>query len=238
MAPIAAPLLSAKISVPPVRHPLVLRRHLHERLNQGLQCKLTLVSAPAGYGKTTLLAEWAASAPLPATWLALDAEDNNPGDFCAYFWVALNRVVDGPGWPEVTALADLPPQAALQRLLFSLEQAAQPLALVLDDYQVIRSLEIHQALAAFLDRLPPHIHLFVATRKDPPIPLARLRAQGELVEVRSEHLRLSTAESAEFLDQKMGLLDVIHNLGLTLVAVHSLGTSPSEAGTYSKGDLR
>lgn len=205
MVPTAAPILSAKISVPPVRPPLVLRRHLHERLNQGLQCKLTLVSAPAGYGKTTLLAEWAASAPLPTAWLSLDVEDNTPGDFCAYFWAALNRVVDAPGWPEVAALADLPPQAALQRLLLSLEQAVQPLVLVLDDYHVIRSPEIHQALAAFLDHLPPYIHLFIATRKDPPVPLARLRAQGELVEVRSEHLRFSTVESAEFLDQKMGL---------------------------------
>lgn len=201
----AAPLFSAKFCPPPVRPPLVLRPRLHARLDQGLERKLTLISAPAGYGKTTLLAEWAAAAALPLAWLALEADDNDPGRFSLCVWSALDGKLDVPGWPAAAALTELPPKAAMLRLVYSLEAAPRPLALVLDDYHLLHNPELHQATAALIEHLPPQVHLYIATRKDPPIPLARLRSLGELVEVRQEHLRFTLEESASFLREKMGL---------------------------------
>lgn len=201
----AAPLFSTKFCPPPVRPPLVLRPRLHQRLDQGLERKLTLVSAPAGYGKTTLLAEWAATIPLPVAWLALDADDNDPGRFSLCVWSALDGRLDLPGWPAAADLAELPPRAAMLRLVYSLESSPTPLALVLDDYHLLQSPELHRATAALVEHLPPQVHLYIATRKDPPIPLARLRSLGELVEVRQEHLRFTPDESASFLREKMGL---------------------------------
>lgn len=201
----AMQLFNAKCSPPPVRPPLVSRPELLRRLNQGLERKLTLVSAPAGYGKTTLLAEWAGMASVPVAWLALDDEDNDPGRFSAYIWSALGRLIPSEEWPDLADLRDLTPHAALQRLLVSLEASTQPLALVLDDYHLLKNPALHKALASFLDRLPHHLHLLISTRKDPPVPLARLRACGELVEVRAGHLRFSPSESRAFLEQKMGL---------------------------------
>lgn len=205
MSPTSAPLFSTRITPPPVRAPLVARPRLLQRMNQGLQRRLTLVSAPAGYGKTTLLAEWAAGVPLPVAWLALDDGDNDPGRFTASLWASIQRVFNGPDWPALADLAELPPEAALQHMLLSLAQAGQPLALVWDDYHALRSPALHQAVAAFVDHLPAHLHLVIATRRDPPIPLARLRAQDELVEVRAEQLRFSPEESADFLERRMGL---------------------------------
>jgi LuxR family maltose regulon positive regulatory protein len=178
---------------------------LYQRLNQGLQSRLTLVSAPAGYGKTTLLAEWAASVAVPLAWLALDGEDNHPAGFFAYLWAALGHISAFPDDAVEPVVGDLSIQTALRRLILLLERADQPLILVLDDYHVIRSPEIHQALALFLDRLPPNLHLVIATRKDPPLPLARMRVRDELVEIRAEHLRFSQEESAQFLQEKMNL---------------------------------
>lgn len=191
---------NAKFYPPAPRPTLVSRPHLLRRLDLGLQGRLALISAPAGYGKTTLLAEWCMEAPLPVAWLSLDEQDDDPGAFCNDIRSALQRA----GWEGDGSLSDLPLQAALLRLL-PIEQADRPLALVLDDYHVLRNTSIHQALAALIERLPAHLHLFIATRKDPPIPLARLRSSGALVELRAGHLRFSPAESAVFLEQKMGL---------------------------------
>lgn len=202
---IASPLFRARFSPPATRPPLISRPQLLRRLDQGLQGKLTLISAPAGYGKTTLLAEWCTVSPAPVAWISLEAGDNDPAQFNQCLRAALENTAQAAGRIAAEDPGDLPLEAALQRLLADLDAAAQPLALVFDDYHLIKNPGLHQALAAMLDNLPAHLHLYLATRKDPPIPLARLRSLGQLVEVRARHLRFSAAESADFLEQKMGL---------------------------------
>jgi len=176
------------------------RPRLVQRLMDGLRGSLTLVSAPPGFGKTTLLAEWAASEARPIAWIALDGGDDDPGRFVAnlaYAFAPLLKTGDLP--------ASLPPQAALETLLGALNKLDSETALVLDDYHVIQSAAVHALLASLLEHLPARLRLVIATRADPPIPLARLRARGELTELRGEDLRFTHEEAAQFLRGGMGL---------------------------------
>ena len=203
------PLLATKLHMPRPRTHLVPRAHLIERLQQGVERALTLVSAPAGFGKTTLLAQWFAQSSTPVAWLSLEAEDNDPTRFLAYLIAALQTL--GPQIGS-TALALLrtpqPPSpevvlAVLTNDLISRETGA--FVLVLDDYHLITADPIHRGMAFLLEHLPPHMHLILATRADPPLPLARLRAQGQLCEVRTADLRFGAAEASAFLQEVMGL---------------------------------
>jgi len=202
------PLLATKLYIPPVRPELVPRPRLIERLNAGLHRKLTLISAPAGFGKTTLVSEWAAGCDQPAAWLSLDEGDNDPTHFWAYFIAALQTVQADVGEAALMAFQSPQPppmEAVLTALINELAAVPNPFVLVLDDYHVIEAQPIHSAFAFLLDHLPPQMHLVIATRADPSLPLARLRGRGQLAELREADLRFTTDEAAAFLNQVMGL---------------------------------
>ncbi len=170
---------------------------------------MTLVSAPAGFGKSTLLAEWLAAAETDGravAWLSLDAGDNDPGLFWTYVAAALNAAAPEPGMSGfVEAARPTSSQEALTVLLNDLAVLDRDVALVLDDYHVIESREVHDGIAFLLDHMPSNLHLFLASRADPPLPLARLRARGELVEVRAADLRFSSGEASAYLTSVMNL---------------------------------
>ena len=204
-----APLLATKLHLPHPRAQLVPRSHLVERLQQGVAGILTLVSAPAGYGKTTLLAQWLASTRAPVAWLSLEPEDNEPTRFLTYVIAAL-QTLDPHLGARALALLGLPqpeePATVLTLLANDLiGWQGEDFALVLDDYHVITAAPIHRTLTHLVEHLPPQMHLILATRSDPPLPLARLRARGQLTELRAAELSFGAAEADTFLAEVMGL---------------------------------
>jgi LuxR family maltose regulon positive regulatory protein len=208
----ALPLLQSKVFVPPTRPALVPRPHLLDRLNEGLYRKLTLISAPAGFGKTTLVSEWlAAPKGLPerrAAWLSLDERDSDPARFLAYLVAALQTIAPRIGEGLVGALQTPQPpptELILTPLLNEITALPDKFILVLDDYHLIDAKPVDKALTFLLEHLPPQMHLVIATREDPQLPLARLRAQGQLTELRACDLRFAPSEAATFLNQVMGL---------------------------------
>jgi LuxR family maltose regulon positive regulatory protein len=204
------PLLTTKLYFPPARASLVPRPRLVARLQDGLQGTLTLLSAPAGSGKTMLLSEWrlGPGAGVPAAWLTLDAGDNNPALFLQYLCAALDSVQPGLAQQTAPLLGSGEPpriEAVLTLLVNLLSQAEQDFVLVLDDYHLIEETSLHGTLAFLLEHRPPRLHLALLTRADPALPLARLRARGQLTELRAEHLRFTNEEAAAFLNRVMGL---------------------------------
>ena len=201
-------ILATKLYIPPPRRKVVLRPHLIERLNEGLHRKLTLVSAPAGFGKTTLVSGWVAGCERPTAWLSLDEGDNDPIRFLTYLVAALQTITANIGEAVLGMLQSPqppPPEAILTALLNDMTTIRDHFVLVFDDYHVIDAKPVDQALTFLLDHLPPHMHLVIATREDPPLPLARLRVGGQLTEVRVRDLRFTHSEAAVFLNQMMGL---------------------------------
>jgi LuxR family transcriptional regulator, maltose regulon positive regulatory protein len=202
------PILATKLYRPLPRPNVVLRSRLIERLNQGLRSKLTLISAPAGFGKTTLVGEWLASCDRASAWLSLEEGDSDPTRFLTYLVAALRTIVPTIGQGVLGALhAPQPPpiESLLTILLNELARSPDHGVLALDDYHVIAAKSVDRALTFLLDYLPPQMHLVIATREDPHLPLARLRARGHLTELRAADLRFTPAEAAEFLTQVMGL---------------------------------
>ena len=207
----AGPLLETKLHIPRWRRSLVARPRLSERLSRGAESALTLVSAPAGFGKTTLLAEWLAVAAADGrsvAWLSLDQRDNDPALFWTYLVAALNTGAPGGGAGALSL--PQPPQppneAGLVALLNDLDAISNDVVLVLDDYHVIDARDVQDAMAFLLEHLPPQIHLVIASRADPPLPLARLRGRGELAEIRAADLRFTPGEAAAYLNEVMGLV--------------------------------
>src|SRR6266568_3805647 len=205
------PLLATKLHRPLPRAHLVRRPQLAERLTQGVMGPLTLVSAPAGFGKTTLLAQWLAESGMPVAWLSLEPGDSEPVRFLSYLIAALQTLEPHLGAKALTLL-QMPHPAAAETVLTLLTndvgshgRDGGDFALVLDDYHVIDAKPIDHALTFLLDHLPPQLHLVIATREDPALPLARLRVGGHLTEVRAVDLRFTPSEAAEFLNQGMGL---------------------------------
>ena len=201
-------LLTTKLYVPPPRPNLVRRPRLIERLNAGLGRKLTLVSAPAGFGKTTLVSKWLSGLERPSAWLSLDGGDNDLARFLTYIFTALERL--DPSLGQATqAFLRTPQLPDLETLLCPLinEIAAldTSLVLVLDDYHAIALSEIHSAISFLLEHMPLNMHLVIATREDLPLSLARQRAQGQMTEIRGGDLRFTEAEAATFLNETMGL---------------------------------
>ena len=204
----AARLLRTKLFVPQVHAELVARPRLLTRLDAGHRCKLTLISAPAGFGKTTLLSTWIAERDEPVAWVSLDDRDNDPPRFWAYVIAGLQSV-----WPDVgeTASAMLhapqapPIQGILTELLNDVAEQKEAVALVLDDYHAITDDDIHAALTFLLENAPPQLHLIIASRTDPPLSLPLLRARRQLVELRAADLRFTIEEAEAFFDQMEGL---------------------------------
>ncbi|HET8628338.1 MAG TPA: LuxR C-terminal-related transcriptional regulator [Thermomicrobiales bacterium] len=209
------PLLATKLYLPPPRPGLVRRPRLTARLDAGLRGPLTLLVAPAGFGKTTLLADWRAAtsedsdtARWPVAWLALDAADDDLARFLRYVVAALQTLRPDLGRAALAGLrAPQPPpvEALVTPLLNDLAALPGDVVLVLDDYHVIADPAIHRALAFLLDHLPPRVHLVIASRAEPPLPLARLRARGQLAELRAAELRCTAEEAAAFLTGTMGV---------------------------------
>ncbi|MBN1287783.1 MAG: AAA family ATPase [Anaerolineae bacterium] len=202
--------LLTKLYIPPAHPGAVERPRLFARLDAGMACKLTLLSAPAGAGKTTLISAWLRRSGAPAAWLSLDERDNDFARFLTYLVAAIQTRAPGAGADALT-LAPLhtprpaPVETALSVLVNDLAGFASPIVLVLDDYHVIQAQAVHAALAFLLDHMPPQMHLYLATRADPPLPLARLRGRAQLVEVRAADLRFNQEETAAFLNRTMGL---------------------------------
>lgn len=202
------PILATKLHMPLSRQGRVRRLSLVQRLNEGLQGKMTLISAPAGFGKTTLLCEWVASSGRPAAWLSLDDGDNAPVRFLVHLIAALQTVAPEIGSRILPALQSVHPppvDAVLPELFHDLGALPNTVILVMDDYHVLDAPQVHTALSFLLNHLPPQLHLAVATREDPDLPLARLRAQGQLTELRAADLRFALPEVTEFLNRVMAL---------------------------------
>jgi LuxR family maltose regulon positive regulatory protein len=201
-------LLKTKLYLPQVKSSRVSRQRLLSKLEGISEHKLLLVSAPAGFGKTSLLAEWAAQTELLVGWLSLDSEDNDPNRFLRYLCAALDSAQDGIANTARTLLETVQmvsPQTAITVLLKDLEAAAEPVVLVLDDYQFITTPAIHDGLTYFLERAGQNLHLVIASRIDPPLSLARMRVEDELLEVRTDDLRFTLEECAEYFGRVMGL---------------------------------
>jgi len=216
-------LLRTKLSVPPLRASLVPRPQLIEHLDQGLQLghKLTLISAPAGFGKTTLVCEWMGNLRLDTAkesqinnriaWLSLDEDDNDPVRFLAYFVTALKQVEEIETTFGDAALSMLrapqppPTKVILSSLINEVSDIPCKIVLVLDDYHSIESASVDDALTFLLENQPPQMHLIIATRDDPNLNISRLRVRDQLTELRAADLRFSASEAAEFLNQVMGL---------------------------------
>ena len=199
-------LLTSKLHPPRRRRTLVARPRLRDLATRNRPRALTLVSAPAGFGKSTLVADWYGDDHTTA-WLSLDASDNDPERFWTYVIAALATVTS-----DLSAEADAllhrpgaPLENVVATLINDLETASQDIVLVLDDYHVINAPEIHQSITFLLEHLPPQISLVIATRADPPLPLASLRAGGDLLEVRAADLRFTASEAAEYLNDAMDL---------------------------------
>ncbi len=241
-------LLATKFFIPSSPHALLHRPRLIALLNMSLECPLTLVSAPAGFGKTTLLSNWVHSLPPERTrvaWVSLDEGDNEPVLFWRYVLTALDNQEPGLSTQLVTYLQtqQAPPlHSVLQALINRLAEQSEQFILILDDYHLVTDQAIHTTLTYFVEHLPPQLHLLLATRADPPLPLSLLRARGRLLELRTDDLRCQPDEAVAFLKQMVSMQfpeDVVERVasrtegwlvGLQLVAL-------SLQGRASPGDL-
>ncbi len=202
----ARTLPDTKFYVPRPRESLVRRDRLSERLRRATQAKLTLISAPPGFGKTTLLAAWLASVSddLVPVWVSLDPTDNESNAFWVSAATALSRAV--PAANETIAIVEglqLPPvETVVTTLANELGSVGSDVVLVLDDFHLIDASDVLDQVSFLLERLPPSAHVAITTRADPALPLARLRAQGQLVEIRAADLRFTRDEAAEYLNER------------------------------------
>ena len=217
-------ILATKLYIPPPRAKVVLRPRLIERMNEGLRSgrKLILISAAAGFGKTTLVSEWIASCGRPVAWLSLDEGDNDPTRFLTYLVAALQTLAlrNPRRGSEVEGIAanigdrllgmlqspqPPPTESILTALLNEITTIPDSFIFILDDYHILDSKPVDNALTFLLEHLPPQMNLVITTREDPQFPLARLRARGQLTELRAADLRFTPTETAEFLNQAMSL---------------------------------
>ncbi|MEM7343697.1 MAG: LuxR C-terminal-related transcriptional regulator [Chloroflexota bacterium] len=197
-------LVHTKLFIPPIRPTLVPRLRIIQKLNAGLAGKLTLICAPAGFGKTTLISDWLQQSDLPVAWLSLDPGDNDPMRFFQYVIAAL-QMIDPTLGQSVQEMLQSPQPPSLESLLPTLindiAARSSKLGLVLDDYHIIETQSIHDAFTFLLDHLPSQVHIFVTSRADPPLPLSRLRARGQMTEVRAGELRFTPSEATTFLNE-------------------------------------
>ncbi len=206
----SADLIQTKLSIPPARAQLIHRERLYQKLDRSIDHKLTLVTAPAGFGKSTLLSGWVGIRKTPAAWYSLDESDNDPDRFLSYFLSALHSVAPQLKLTEsAAALGQRQEADAIESLLTFLvnefDHIEQPIGFILDDYHLIKAPDVHDILAFLLDHMPPSIHLVLASRQEPPFTYAKLRAGGQLLELNEEDLSFTPDEAAQFLRDVMGL---------------------------------
>lgn len=204
----STPLLTTKLYIPPYRDSLVSRPRLVQKINSGIDQKLTLISAPAGFGKTTLLTEWIRRSNKQVTWLSLDEDDNNLKRFLTYLITALGKIDDciGDGiLPLLKATGDPPIEPLLTRLINNLSLIDGEFYLVLDDYHLISKPEIHEIVNFLLEHLPPNAHFLISGRVDPPIAISRMRARDQMIEIRPNDLRFIESEGKIYLNDLSGL---------------------------------
>lgn len=197
------PLLTTKLHVARIPPNYVSRARLHERLSEGLKRRLTVISAPSGFGKTTLVSGWVQQGKINAAWVSLDEGDNQPARFWAYLIGSLQHLQPRLGTRALNLLNSsdsLPIEGILTELINDLVEVAGQIALVLDDYHVIENDEIHSTLSLFIERMPSQLHLYITSRVDPPLRLTRLRARGELIEIRASELQFTFQEAAPFVN--------------------------------------
>ena len=201
-------LLTTKLYIPKINVNLVSRPRLYERLNQGLKCKLTLISAPTGFGKSTLVTGWISEGDHSTAWLSLDEGDNDPVRFWTYLISAIQTLNREIGI-EARQIVSVPQLRSNEPVAISLindiSQLAHDLVVILDDYHVIEVEQVHAGLSYLLEHQPPNLHIILITRLDPPISLARLRVHNQLIEIRAADLQFSTEEAATLFNDKMGL---------------------------------
>ncbi len=250
-------LAGTKFSVPTSLHPLIHRQRLHDLLHEGLRGPLTLLSAPAGYGKTSVLSEWLLTSHmhLSTAWMSLDSADDDIHRFWLCVFLALQQCAPDLMTPLLSLWQEqrTPDIQHILSLLINrlLEEPDACYVLVIDDYHLITEPAIHQGMTYLIERLPPQLRLVVSTRVDPPLPLSRLRARGHLVEVREEHLQCTSTEAATFLSEVMKISltrDEVEQItertegwlvGLQLFALSLQGQSlPSEVLTHASGNQR
>lgn len=200
-------LLQTKLYIPPTRTTVVPRSRLIEQLTRGINGKLTLLSAPAGFGKTTLITDWLSHLELSIAWVSLDEDDSEPQQFFNYIEAAIHPfLANHQTLSSLLQSPEPPPAKALATALINdCTAISTPCVLVLDDYHAVESAEIDLALAFLLDHMPPNLHLVMTSRSDPGFPLSRLRARNQLTEIRADDLRFSTEETAIFLQSVMGI---------------------------------
>ncbi len=246
-----SPIIKTKLFRPRLSPNLVPRPHLIERLNQGLECELSLVAAPAGYGKTTLVASWLQESGLPAAWLSLDKKDDDLIVLLRYMLAAI-RCLFPDACPDIAQSLQAEQQPPLDylaaELINDISNITEPFILVLDDYHLIHDEAARTLLAELIDKQPPNLHLVLLTRTDPLLPLARLRASGGMIEIRTPDLRLQNVEAEMFLHQTMGLAVERETAaalneqtkgwiaGLRLAVLSSQANNKSLAPTTNNGD--
>lgn len=204
----ATPVLATKFFVPTLRPGLVSRRRLLDQLNTIDQFKLTLVSAPAGYGKTTLISNWLRETSLPAAWLSLDEGDNDPISFLQYFITALQGIIpsiESSLLGMLQGVRPVPYNVLLSLLINQVTDHTTPFILILDDFQLIHAQPVLEVVSFLLERMPPHMHLVVLTRSDPPLPLSRMRSRNQIMDIRIDQLRFTPDEVDIFMNEVMGL---------------------------------
>jgi LuxR family maltose regulon positive regulatory protein len=201
-------LIQTKLRLPFIRPGLVTRPRLHQQIERGLHLPLTMIAAPAGFGKTTLVVSGIKNCGMAIAWLSLDKHDNQPGRFLTYLIAAMQAAdtrIGAEAAQMVTGIQQARPEAVLTSLINDLDCINRGIALVLDDYHLISSQAVHEELTFLLNHQPACLHIIIATRSDPPLPLARLRARGQLIELRAAELRFTEKEASQFLNETMGL---------------------------------
>lgn len=210
-------ILSTKLYIPKTRRESIIRSRLFDRLNEGSQDKLLLVSAPAGFGKTTLISEWVATIGHRAAWLSLDEQDSDPIRFWVHFIAALQTISPEIGKDILNVLQSPQPpsiDALLVPLLNEIDRLSADCVMVLDDYHLVENPAIDEAVAFFLKHLPSIMYLIITTREDPQLPLASLRARQQMTEIRVSDLRFTLPETTDFLNQTMGLTLTVDDIAI------------------------
>jgi LuxR family maltose regulon positive regulatory protein len=209
------PLLATKLHIPKLTVGLVPRPHLYDRLDEGMTRKLTLISAPTGFGKSTLVTGWLSESDHPAAWLSLDQGDNDPVRFWMYLVTAIQTLQQEIG-VEARQIVTAPQLRRIEPVAISLindiSKLAPDLIVVLDDYHVIEAEMVDEGLGYLLEHQPPNLHIVLITRADPSISLARLRVQNQLIEIRAQDLQFSTEEATTLFNEKMGLNLASHHV--------------------------